>query len=246
MKVCAVQYRAVKGDAGGNIRRHVEFARLAAEKDGDVVFFPELSLTGYEPQLAKELAMDAEDARLDVLQRCSDEAGIVICAGLPLSAENGVRIGMVWLSPNAPRHVYAKQMLHTDELPYFIPGAGQLVLEVKGAVLAPAICFESLQPAHAEQAAALGASVYLASVAKPAGGVARAAAHYPEIARRHGMHVVMANSVGPSDHFVSVGKSAAWNSQGELLAQMDAESEGMVVFDGECAFVDCRSHFAAP
>ncbi|MCL7931592.1 hypothetical protein M8006_16675 [Halomonas sp. ATCHA] len=41
----------------------------------------------------------------------------------------------------------------------------------------------------------------------------------------------MANCVGPSDDFISVGQSAAWNVRGELLAQMDAESEGLVVLD---------------
>lgn len=29
----------------------------------------------------------------------------------------------------------------------------------------------------------------------------------------------------------SLGQSAAWNVRGELLAQMDAESEGLVVLD---------------
>ena len=34
----------------------------------------------------------------------------------------------------------------------------------------------------------------------------------------------MANCVGPSDNFVSVGQSAIWNNRGDLLAQMDGEA----------------------
>ena len=43
--------------------------------------------------------------------------------------------------------------------------------------LAPAICFESLQPEHAESAASSGADVYLASVAKSPIGVDKAYCH---------------------------------------------------------------------
>ena len=55
--------------------------------------------------------------------------------------------------------------------------------------------------------------------------------HYPVIARRHKMYVIMANSIGPSDDFVSVGQSAAWNNCGKLLEQIDSESEGMLLMD---------------
>ncbi len=55
--------------------------------------------------------------------------------------------------------------------------------------------------------------------------------HYPIVARSHNMVVIMANFVGPSDDFLSVGQSAVWNTRGELIAQMDAESEGIVVLD---------------
>ncbi|MRJ44589.1 hypothetical protein KF946_10225 [Idiomarina loihiensis] len=84
---------------------------------------------------------------------------------------------------------------------------------------------------HAKDAAALSSDIYLVSVAKPAGEVAKAMKHYPTVARSHNMVVTMANFVGPSDDFLSVGQSAAWNTRGELLAQIDAESEGIVVLD---------------
>jgi len=84
---------------------------------------------------------------------------------------------------------------------------------------------------HADELAALSTEIHLASVAKPACGLAKAMAHYPAVARRHHMSVIMANCVGPSDNFISVGQSAVWSVHGELLAQMDAESEGLVVLD---------------
>lgn len=231
MKIGGVQCRAVAGDIAGNAARHLKFIEGAASQGVDLVFFPELSLTGYEPRLAKALATNKDDQRLDIFQQYSEAHHIIIGLGLPLSVGTAVQIGMVWFVPNAPRRNYAKQQLHADELPFFVAGNSSLVLEAGVHKLAPAICYESLQPSHADNVASLGADVYLASVAKPSGPLAKAIVHYPAIARRHSMYVVMADCVGPSDDFVSVGQSAVWNIRGELLAQMDGETEGIVILD---------------
>jgi len=231
MKVCAAQLRPIAGDFARNRAKHLELTELAVAQRADVVFFPELSLTGFEPRLADSLAVDINDHRLDVFQAWSDQHNLLIGVGMPIIVDAGVRIGMVWFTPGKARFLYSKQQLHPDEHPYFVPGYEQRVLKRDGCKLAPAICYESLQMSHADEVAVLSAELYLASVAKPAGGLDKAMAHYPAVARRHHMIVIMANCVGPSDDFISVGQSAAWNVHGELLAQMDAESEGLVVLD---------------
>jgi predicted amidohydrolase len=231
MIVCAAQMRTEAGDFEANTAKHLELIRLAADLGANLIFFPELSLTGYEPRLAKSLATDSGDPRLDVFQKCSDEDRLIIGVGIPVAADSGVQIGMAWFRPGEARGAYAKQQLHSDEDPYFVPGMGQLLLECEGCSLAPAICFESLQMNHADNAAAMAANVYLASAAKPASGLATAMAQYPAIARKHRTFVIISNSVGKCDDFISVGQSAAWNEGGELLAQMDAESEGVVALD---------------
>lgn len=231
MKVCAAQLRPIAGDFAHNRANHLELIELAVAQRADVVFFPELSLTGFEPRLADSLAVDINDHRLDVFQAWSDQHNLLIGVGMPIIVEEGVQIGMVWFTPGKARCFYSKQQLHPDEHPYFVPGYEQLLLERDGCKLAPAICYESLQMSHADEVAALSAELYLASVAKPAGGLDKAMAHYPAVARQHHMSVIMANCVGPSDDFISVGQSAAWNVHGELLAQMDAGSEGLVVLD---------------
>lgn len=47
------------------------------------------------------------------------------------------------------------------------------------------------------------------------------------------MPILMANGVGPCDNFVSNGLSAAWNEQGQLLAQLDSEHESVLMVDTE-------------
>ncbi len=231
MKIGAVQLQPIPGDILSNVAWHLNFIQVAVDQDADLVFFPELSLIGYEPTLAQSLVTDKTDGRLDIFQQCSNAHNIIIGIGLPISLASNVQIGMVWFTPMTPCRSYAKRQLHNDELPFFVPGDRQLILETAAHKLAPAICYESLQPNHAENAAHLGADVYLASVAKPAGGMAKAMLHYPTIARKHNMYVIMSDAVGPCDNFISVGQSAAWSNRGKLLMQMNRESEGVLMVD---------------
>ena len=56
----AAQCSAVAGDIAANVRRHLEFMDAAHGQGVDVLVFPELSLTGYEPALAAGLAQAAD------------------------------------------------------------------------------------------------------------------------------------------------------------------------------------------
>ncbi|EWH00212.1 carbon-nitrogen hydrolase family protein [Halomonas sp. BC04] len=231
MKLCAVQCASVTGDIEANVARHAELVERAAPHDAELIFFPELSLTGYEPPLAKGLATHPEDPRLDVFQRLSVTHGMVIVVGLPLVTSGKPHIGMVVFQPHAGRLAYAKQRLHDDELPYFSAGERPLLIETREHRLALAICFESLQPDHAATAASLGADIYLASVAKLAPGMDEAYACYAAFAREHAMTILMANCVGPCDGAFGGGRSATWIDRGKRVNTLDATQEGILMLD---------------
>jgi predicted amidohydrolase len=231
MRIAVVQTRPTACEIAANIGAHERWVKRVAARGADMVFFPELSLLGYEPKHAARFAMRADDARLDVFQMLSQALRITIGVGAPTAGDAGVRISMLVFQPNAARIVYSKQHLHADELPYFVTGSGQITLAHDGQIVAPAICYESLLDAHGDAAAALGATVYVASVAKSVKGVAKADAQYPAIARRHSLRVLMANSVGPSDDFEAVGASAVWNAHGQLVARLPADREGALLLD---------------
>ncbi|CAM3882558.1 (R)-stereoselective amidase [Pseudomonas reidholzensis] len=231
MKLCAVQLASRKGDLAGNLRRHLFCIERAAQLGAELVVFPELSLSGYEPSLARELAQPADASLLDPLQALCDRHGISVALGLPLAAAEGVRIGMPILRPGAARLNYAKQRLHADELPFFVAGDQPLLFDAGGLRIAPAICYESMFLEHAEAAHQLGAEVYLVSVAKTAKGITEGYEHYPHVAQRLGLPVLLCNCVGAADTFVGAGGSACWDSQGRLLACLDEHSEGLVLLD---------------
>ncbi|AHM62782.1 amidohydrolase [Flammeovirgaceae bacterium 311] len=233
MKICIAQIRPFKGNIAANIKAHLGFIELAVFLQADAIFFPELSLTCYEPALAMALAIEQEIPQLHIFQRISNSSQVTIGLGLPTKTITGVQISMLIFQPGQPRQTYSKQQLHTDEYPYFEPGSEQLILQLGNKKIAPAICYESLQLAHAENAVKLGAQIYLASVAKSASGVAKALQHYPQIAAKYAMPVLMANSIGYCDNFLSVGNSAIWSKDGVLLAQLEQGIEGILVFDTE-------------
>ncbi len=231
MKICLAQTQPIQGNVSANIEAHIRFIELALTLHAEAIFFPELSLTGYEPKLAKKLATNQNDDRLDIFQHISDKNNIIIGLGLPTITELKIRISMIIFEPNKPRQTYSKQYLHSDEFPYFENGIGQVLIKMEDTHMAPAICYESIQPTHCENAFKLGANVYLASVAKPANDIEKAFMHYSRVAKQYEMPVLMSNCVGDCDHFLSVGKSAVWTKKGELVGQLDDKTEGILIFD---------------
>jgi predicted amidohydrolase len=233
MKISVAQTRPVKGNISANIEAHIKLIDLAVSYKSDSIFFPELSITGYEPELAKELATNQDDKNFNSFQEISNKNKITIGIGMPTKANSGIKISMLIFQPDAPRQTYSKQQLHSDEFPYFVNGDKQIVLTVANKKIAPAICYESLQINHSDDAHMLGAEIYLSSVAKTQNGIDKAMTHYPAIAKKLSMPVLMSNCVGYCDNFLSVGKSSVWTKQGILAGQLDDKSEGIIIFDTE-------------
>src|ERR1700753_1352804 len=128
MKIAVAQTRPVKGEIETNISHHKKLIAFAVENGAGMLVFPELSITGYEPELAKELATTPDDSRFDDFQLISNGSRVTIGIGVPILGEQGVMIGMVIFEPNKPRRLYCKQHLHSDELPYFVAGEEQVFL----------------------------------------------------------------------------------------------------------------------
>ena len=143
------------------------------------------------------------------------------------------RISQFIYQPEQHPLVYSKQQLHEDEMPFFEPGEKQVLIPIKNNQIAPAICYESLQPDHAENALSLGANIYLASVAKSEQGVEKAMAYFPGLARTYSMPVLMVNCIGICDNFQAVGQSTVWSKNGTIIHQLNSDTEGLLIFDTE-------------
>lgn len=228
MKICLAQIRSVSGDISSSIARHVQFIKASIEQGCKAIFFPELSLTSYEPKLANELQTDIDDQRFAIFQELSDKHDIYIGLGMPCKGITKPRISMLIFSPKQQVIQYSKQILHEDEYPYFEHGTEQVIVHIEEQSLAFAICYESRIMDHFQNAKNLGATLYIASVAKSFKGLNVADAHYKVISQT--FPVMMVNGVGEMDDFTACGSSGVW-SNGVKLVQAGTTSEGLVIYE---------------
>ncbi|WP_375445173.1 carbon-nitrogen hydrolase family protein [uncultured Fibrella sp.] len=231
MTICVAQTEALAGDISANIQRHTFYINQAVAEGANLIIFPELSITGYEPTLAADLATELDDARFNVFQQLSDASQIVIGVGAPIKQGTGIWIGLILFQPQQERRLYAKHYLHPDEEPFFVSGESFASLSVANQQVAFAICYELFVPEHTTAACSCGAGVYIASVAKSVGGIDKALDTLATKARDQSMTVLMANCIGMADGQECAGRSSIWNDKGALLGQLDTSSEGVLLID---------------
>ena len=245
MKICLAQIKSIKGDLIKNIQTHLEFIKRSIEKGADLIVFPELSLTGYEPSMAKALAKNFDDPIFAPFQEKADEHKISIAVGMPLKTKKGIVIGMIIFQPNMRRSFYAKQILHADEVPYFVPGESQFILPIQSQKIGLAICYEALHEAHFFKTKKAGATVYLASVAKSHRGIVKSYAHFSKISNQFSTPILMVNSVGFCEDFMAAGQTAAWDLNGNIIDQLNQPQPGLLLVDLESGSTE-KQYFEAP
>lgn len=233
MRICLAQIKPTRGDIQQNIHSHKNLIAQAVACNAEMIIFPELSLTGYEPSMAKDLAIHTEDKMLDDFQQISDNRKVTIGVGMPVKTEDGVLIGMILFQPAKERVLYAKQHLHPDEDPFFIKGNKQVFINGEAHKIALAICYELSVPEHSANVHHAGAGIYIASAAKTATGVAKAHESLAEIAKKYSMMVLFSNSVGECEDGMCMGGTGAWRNDGTIVGQLDHTSEGILIVDME-------------
>lgn len=238
LTLAAAQTLSIAGDVPANLRRHLAFMHAAAEQGVQLLVFPELSLTGYEPSLAAELAITPQDAVLAPLREMARELRLTAVVGMPirLAPQGGVLIGALVLGADGSLAVYTKQHLHPGEELAFTAGQGGAALEWGGDRIALAVCADFSHASHPRQAAQAGANVYAAGVLISDGGYATDSALLKGYAAEHRMLVLMANHGGPSGGWACAGRSAIWSAAGDLLAAAPGVGEALVIGrrDGGC------------
>lgn len=231
LTLAAAQSISIAGDVPANIQRHLVLMRAAAERGVQLLVFPELSLTGYEPALATGLAIAPEDAVLSPLREMAQELRLTAVVGMPIrrAPEAGVLIGALVLGADGSLAVYTKQHLHPGEEAAFIPGEGSAILEWGDDRIALAVCADFAHASHPSAAAEAGANVYAAGVLISEGGYATDSALLQGYAVEHNLLVLMANHGGPSGGWACAGRSAAWGPDGRLLAAVPGAGDALVI-----------------
>jgi predicted amidohydrolase len=227
--IAAAQTIARAGDIPVNLACHLAFVEAAAAHDVRLLVFPELSLTGYELALAREVAIHPDDERLQPLREAAQQAGMTVVVGAPVWLDGALKIGALALLPDGGLNVYAKQFLHAGEDVVFEAGQAGMALNLGQACAALAICADIVHPEHARQAALLQATLYAAGVLISDKGYAPETELLQGYAREHRMAVLMANYGGQTGGWMPAGKSAVWDENGVLVTAADGLGEALVM-----------------
>jgi len=229
-KIAAGQVASVRGDVERNIATHVAAISAAAAHGVSVLIFPELSLIGYEPDLAEQLAFAPDDDRLIGLATLAREHQIEVVVGTPLRS-NATKpyLGAIVFAADGTTRTYAKMHLGGSERNYFVAGESPMMIATLGQKIGLAICADSSQPSHPQAYAESGATIYAAGVFLNAEWYATDSPRLADYALRHRMLVVMANHADSIGTYRSVGKSAAWAPDGALLAQADGVEDSLII-----------------
>ena len=231
MKIAIAQTKPSISDWKYNWNEHLKLINLAIENDASFIFFPELSLIGYETQNIQRFSQTNFIPAIKSFEKLSKSTGISIAVGLPSFDFSGAKISMFMISKEETR-IYSKMFLHGDEMPFYNAGNTLITIKVNNKVLIPAICYESTVDDHYRLAKESNADIYFVSAAKTHSDLFRLQGHYSQLASTLQIPVLLSNSIGYQDGFIAGGMSSAWSNDGSLAGQLD-QNTGVLFYDTE-------------
>lgn len=216
-KLAMAQIGSEKGNVVANIHSHIQALKYAAQHQVSLVVFPELSLTGYEPELAESLAFSPDDPRLLPLIKAAQEYHVYAVVGAPIQTDAGIAIASFIISPTGNISHYAKMHLHAGESQFFVAGNVSKVIEVNQHKVALAICADVNNAQHIADYADQGVDAYVAGVLISASGYVADTEVLAGYAEQHNMLVAIANHNRTTGSWSATGKSAIWYDEDQLI-----------------------------
>lgn len=228
LKIAVAQVPSIKGNIDENIKVHLMAIEKASLLGVSYIVFPELSLTGYEPELAINLAFSHDDIRLQPLIDSAVKNNIQVAIGAPLQSEKLPKIGLIIISQNGSIEFYEKMNLHPGESKYFSVGTNYHFVTIGTVKVANAICADMNNAEHAKYCFDSNASIYIAGAVISKNGYDADTQVMSKYASEYNMLVAMANHNHPTGGWSPIGKSAIWSKTG-LLASASETQNAIVV-----------------
>jgi predicted amidohydrolase len=224
LKIAVAQISSESGAIGQNVERHLAAIEVAAQFNVSYLTFPELSLTGYEPELSLNLAMSVHDRQLKSLQVAAKKHGIFVVAGAPVATDTLPEIGSFIFAPDGSIRTYTKMHLHPGEEKYFSVGNRYELTPVRKHLIANAICADTNVADHVAGCVEKGAKIYISGAMITGNGYPKDTEILRNYARNYGIVVAMANQNSRSSSGLPCGKSAIWSRSGLLVSANESQS----------------------
>jgi predicted amidohydrolase len=152
--------RSILVGLANNVAEH---AVLVGSVEARVVVFPELSLTGYDMNVAP--VAEDDPVLVPLVDACrSGELDWLVGAPTAGTFDGARRISMWRIDASGVSTVYSKIHLGGEEPGHYQPGESVAVVEIDGWRLGLAICKDNGQHEHVDRTIALGIDAYVAGV----------------------------------------------------------------------------------
>lgn len=232
MILASAQTNPKRGDIESNLIDHYNMIDLASKNHVDLLVFPEMSITGYEREKARDLAFIDTDSRLEKLRQLSVDKKMILITGAPILIKNDLHIGSFIFKPDNSVSIYTKQYLHTGEEVFFKPSFDyNPVIRLGNEKISISICADIVNPIHAENASKINSTFYIASIFFTPNGIPDAYEKLSDYANRYGMNILMSNYCGQSWGLVSGGQSGFWDKNGELISNLNDTDSGLLIIE---------------
>jgi len=226
-KLAIAQLHSLRKNSELNIRKHERISLEATKYKTELLVFPELSLTGYERELACSQTFTLNDSRLDKLADISRIHNMVIVVGAPIK-EDYIYIGSIVFMPDGTRKVYYKNNLHEGEELYFKSGSEPLLLQVNEEKIALSICYDIEVEAYFEMLAKQ-ATLYVSSIFYSPNGMIGLKDKLNTYSQTYGLDIAISNFVGTVWDNEAGGKSLFFSKLGECVSEGSADKETLLI-----------------
>jgi predicted amidohydrolase len=232
MKLASAQINCTVGEIQNNLEEHYRMINSAIQNDVQLIIFPELSITGYCRTEGQKLAFTERDEKLNTLQELSDKGNIITIAGAPVKIEDKLYIGSFIICPHQQIQIYTKQYLHGEEQLFYQSSMDyNPIITIENQHISLAICADISNQNHPLQAEKNKCSIYLPSIFFSKEGLVRGYKQLSEYAKKHSLHILMSNYSGQLWGMKSGGKSAYWNSNGELINHLNSTEIALLIVE---------------
>jgi predicted amidohydrolase len=227
LRIAAAQIKLERGITQAGITRHLYFIEKAIELEADIILFPELSFSGYEPEIAKENLLSVDDERLDALKKLSQSGKITIILGAPTHNEVRPQITAFVICPSGNTRTYSKQHLHDSETKYFSKGTLSNRITIKDTTTTLAICYESKVAEHISQSVNHNPAFHMVSLVED--NIEKSISVLSGYAQKNSLPMIISNCVGLAGGYQCNGGSCYISSNGNIIGNLDCEQEGLLI-----------------
>ncbi|ACU95926.1 nitrilase-related carbon-nitrogen hydrolase [Saccharomonospora viridis] len=253
MRVALAQTDCRLGDVEGNLADAERIIKQAAEREADLVVFPELSLTGYAlgrlTDNVSDISLWPDDPRLAALSRHGPDVVIGLLEDGRIRRHNSA----LYLSNGALVHnhrkLYLPNYLIWEERKHASPGQHMRAFDTRHGRFATLVCNDAWQPMLPWLAAQDGAELLIVpanSAAKPTGGSFDPAEYWHDLltftARMQQCWVVFVNRVGDEAGVRFWGGSRVLDPWGSVVTAAPDWEESLTVVDIDLRAVRKRRH----